>query len=331
MSPRPLPSPRAMASLAVLAALFLIGCQPKETARTMLNDVGSLSKDAISATERLATKTGESVGLLKPQVDFVSNAWKPRTAPGDAPGSETLAYVFAEEREIGRAMAADLAGRYGLYNDEKLARYLTRIAAGLAAFSERPDLPVCVAVLRSEDVRVFEAPGGYVLVTIGALRIAESESELAGLLAAALSHVNLRHALATFDRLRKELPADAAKTPVLELANEHFSELVGRTASWLVKDGHTPEQIRAADRAATDLQVRLGYEPGGLRAYLTRANLRLKERHGTQAPDYESFKTRCADLDARVAELQAPANGHNLTVRSRRDCTARLPAPRSAP
>ena len=49
---------------------------------------------------------------------------------------------------------------------------MNRLVAALAAYSDRPALPATALVLDTEEVKCYGAPGGFVLVSLGALRAA---------------------------------------------------------------------------------------------------------------------------------------------------------------
>ena len=311
------------AFLAVAAA----GCRPKESASKARDTVAGYAKDVGDAAGRLTTKAGEKLGLVEKRYDYVRRAWGSTEKLADPLG----AYTLEEEREVGRALAAEVFKRYGHYENERLDRYLNLIAAGLCSFSARPALPCCVGVLRSDELASFGLPGGYLLVTLGSVRACESESEVAGLLAFALAQVNLRHALAHLRRLQAGLQSSLPPQPVTEAEDRDFSTLIETAAAHLLQDGPMTAEVRACDRAATELLVRMGYEPGGLKAFLARAQMRLRQSGTGPVKDYANFKQREKNIDERLGELHALTVGRSLTDRFRRECVASLPAPLAAP
>ena len=97
------------------------------------------------------------------------------------------------EIEFGRGVAARILARYPPYNDPKLTRYVNLVGGGLAALSGRPELHYHFAILNTDDINAYSTPGGYVFVTLGALKLMHDESELAGVMAHETAHVALRH------------------------------------------------------------------------------------------------------------------------------------------
>src|SRR5205085_2639859 len=78
--------------------------------------------------------------------------------------------------------------------DNEVNLYLNQVGKNLALHSSRPNLPWTFGAVESDAVNAYSAPGGYVLVTKGLLKRIKTESELAGVLAHEMGHVNRRHA-----------------------------------------------------------------------------------------------------------------------------------------
>ncbi|MCE9501599.1 MAG: M48 family metalloprotease [Leptospira sp.] len=97
------------------------------------------------------------------------------------------------EVQVGRVLAARLAKKYGLNQNREFTRYLNTVARKISSQSSRQELVFHVGVLNTEEVNAFACPGGYIFITLGALRMIDSEAELAGVLAHEIGHVTLRH------------------------------------------------------------------------------------------------------------------------------------------
>lgn len=105
------------------------------------------------------------------------------------------------EREIGFGIAATVAGRYPVLDDEALTRYVNLVGQSVAQQSVRgAEVSFRFGVLDTDDVNAFSAPGGYVLLTRGALALMQSEAELAGVLGHELAHVDQKHVLEAIRR-----------------------------------------------------------------------------------------------------------------------------------
>ena len=170
-----------------------------------------------------------------------------------------------EEREAGREADPRIRRQFGgAYADEQLQSYVDGIGQGLAAHAELPDLAFTFAVLNSPEVNAFALPGGYIYVTRGLLALADTEAELAGVLAHEIGHVTARHAAqrhshAVVTQIGQAL-AKIADQPVL---NSLFS-----AGSQIYLSGYSREQEFEADTLGVRYLMRAGYAPQGMASFL---------------------------------------------------------------
>ena len=81
----------------------------------------------------------------------------------------------------------------GAYEEPELNAYVQSLVNFLGQTSNRPDITYQVTILNSPIVNAFALPAGYLYVTRGLLALADSEAELAGVLAHEIGHVTARH------------------------------------------------------------------------------------------------------------------------------------------
>ena len=131
-----------------------------------------------------------AAGLLLALVTAVACARNPVT------GRRELALISeAQEIQMGRQGAQEVAATLGLVEDEGLQQYVQRIGADLAADSERPELPWTFRVVDDPTPNAFALPGGYIFVTRGMMNLMNSEAELASVLGHEIGHVTARHSV----------------------------------------------------------------------------------------------------------------------------------------
>ncbi len=205
------------------------------------------------------------------------------------------------EMEIGRNMAGRLLKFYGAYPDEKLVRYVNEVGLYVAKFSEYPERRFMFDIYNSETVNAFACPGGYILVSLGAIRTASNEAELAHILGHEVAHVGHKHMFNTLNKMSKEDLDKAAKDSenVAQLPEElkarmrpepedsAFGALVARymagsTAglnvlqaakagmSLILEKGLGAELELEADRDGTKYAINAGYNPKALINFLCR-------------------------------------------------------------
>ena len=106
-------------------------------------------------------------------------------------------------------MAGRLLQYYGHYDNEELIKYINEVGLYVSANSDFPDRRYMFDIINTEEINAFACPGGYILISKGALRHAENEAELAHVLAHEIAHVGKKH---MFDRLKSMTPEEMEKT-----------------------------------------------------------------------------------------------------------------------
>lgn len=176
-----------------------------------------------------------------------------------------------KEIEIGRGMSALLLGAAPLVDNDETQRYVNRVGQWLASQTEREELTWHFGVLDVDTVNAFAAPGGYIFVTKGLMRLCGTESELAGVLAHEIGHVLKRHHL---EALRKQAASDLATDLASDVISKH-----GFNAKPFIKSGmelfarglDRADELEA-DRIGVVIATRAGYEPYGLPRVLLTLN-----------------------------------------------------------
>jgi hypothetical protein len=77
-------------------------------------------------------------------------------------------------------------------DDKAVTTFVEDVALRIARNSD-VRVPVKLTVLRSEEINAFALPGGFLFVNTGLLQKAQTEAELAGVIAHELAHVSGRH------------------------------------------------------------------------------------------------------------------------------------------
>src|SRR5205823_10481732 len=172
-----------------------------------------------------------------------------------------------EEQMIGDRAAAKLIHVFGVYNNPDMNKYVQMVGSTVAQFGQRSDVTFHFAVLDTDIANAFAMPGGYIFVTRGALANMKNESELAGVLAHEVAHVDGRH-LEKEVRNKKAthwaVEEGTAKIPAASELKNIANDLVANalTATY----GRDKEA--EADKKGLDLATAAGYDPGGLRNFL---------------------------------------------------------------
>jgi len=192
------------------------------------------------------------------------------------------------EYYLGRAVAAQIAARYPIYNDPDIQNYLNNILNTIvinAPFQKDAKPPYKgyhVAILDSDEINAFATPGGHIFVTRGLVACAPNEDALASVLAHEVSHVRLRHAVTAIRNARytNALLSGAAEGlggNAKELANM-LGDSVNEIITTLMINGFSKSQEFEADATAISLLAAAGYKPSSINEVLE--TLKQKQHGG---------------------------------------------------
>lgn len=102
--------------------------------------------------------------------------------------------IYSLEKEIamGKQLAQEVEMGAKLVDDPVISEYVNRLGQNLVRNSDAK-VPFTIKVIDSDEVNAFALPGGFFFVNTGLIARAESESELAGVMAHEIAHVAARH------------------------------------------------------------------------------------------------------------------------------------------
>jgi hypothetical protein len=207
-----------------------------------------------------------------------------------------------QEEAIGQAAAAKMFHALGPYDNPPMTKYVNLVGNTVAQSGARTDIQYHFAILNSEIVNAFAMPGGYVFITRGALANMQSESELAGVLAHEVGHVDGRH-------LEKEIRAKKTTSWAVEEGTAKIpggTELNALTNDLITKaftSRYGQDKESEADRKGVEFAARAGYDPSGLVVFLQRLQGASAAPSNQRALGLLNGKTH-PPLDQRLAALQ---------------------------
>lgn len=229
-----------------------------------------------------------------------------------------------KEREIGFQIAAGVAGRYHVSPDTALGAYVSLVGQVVARQSPRAmEIPFRFAVLDTDEVNAFAAPGGFIFVTRGALAMMESESELAGVLAHEVAHVDQKHVL---NQIRRADMLSSARDEA-DL-NGFVLDQLGQAGTSAVFMGLSRGDEMEADSIGMVYAAAAGYRADGLVTFVSRLaadeaaapaarHARLAAMRATHPPAADRVGALQRQLAAGSSTLM-PAQGQVLADRFRR-------------
>ena len=101
-------------------------------------------------------------------------------------------YSLEKEIALGKQLAQEVERQAKIIDDPVIAEYVNRVGQNLVRNSDAK-VPFTIKVLDTEEVNAFALPGGFFFVNSGLILKAETEAELAGVMAHEIAHVAARH------------------------------------------------------------------------------------------------------------------------------------------
>jgi predicted Zn-dependent protease len=244
---------------------------------------------------------------------------------GDNVGSGVNLYSLEKEIALGRQLAQEVEREAKIVADPILSEYVNRLGQNLARNSDAV-VPISVKVIDSDQANAFALPGGFLFVNTGLLLRAETEAELAGVMAHEIAHVAARHA--TRQASRGQL-INIASVPLIFLGG--WAGFGVRQAAGLavpmtfLKFSRGFE--READRLGLQYLYMAGYDPPALIDFLEKLDALERRKPGTMSQLFRShppMSTRIAQTQKDVQELLKQRSQYVVTTSEFNDLKDRL-------
>lgn len=226
---------------------------------------------------------------------------------GPASGAELSPSL---ERTLGDAIM-EQGRRDSQYISEPIInQYLTQMGQKLARYSPVPlHYDISVFGMRDRSINAFALPGGYIGINTGLMVAAQSESELASVIAHEIAHVAQRHVARGMTQSAQSshlmiaslvgaLLAGLAGSADLAMGVATF----GQAAAVDRQLGFSRQAEQEADRIGFQMLQGAGFNPQGMADMFKRLmhNSRLNEAPNTYATTHPLSAQRLADVENRM-------------------------------
>ena len=171
-----------------------------------------------------------------------------------------------QEKQVGAQEHAKIMKQYGVYKDKKLQNYVKDVGQKVVKHTERPNVQYQFFLLDSPMVNAFALPGGYIYLTRGLLALANSEAEMASVLAHEAGHITGRHSAERYSRgVATSLGAMILSAAV---GSSGVSQALGIGSDLYIKS-YSRGQESQADSLGIRYLNRSGYTPTAMASFLT--------------------------------------------------------------
>ncbi len=188
------------------------------------------------------------------------------------------------DRAVGTDEAERIAAELGLLDAPALQGYVEAVGRRLTGQVHHGQFRYEFRIVDQPTPNAFALPGGFIYVSRGLVVLANSEDELANVLAHEITHVSARHAAARQEIARTQtnpmmLPGIVLGAVLGDSVGKALSSPFGAfNAPYIAR--YSREQERTADRGGQELAARAGYDPRGMATFLRSLDAAEGYRHG---------------------------------------------------
>ena len=246
----------------------------------------------------------------------------------------------AQERALGESIMREIRADPSYLDEPEATDYINSVGNRLASRAPGARQEFDFFLIQDPQINAFALPGGFIGINTGLILAAQSESEMAGVIAHEIAHVTQRHIARTLAKQEQsQLLSLAALAAAIVLAR--VDSQAGQAAAMFGQAGVMQSQLnftrdneREADRIGLQILEKAGFDPRAMAVFFERLQ-RATRIYGVGAPSYLRTHPleyeRIADIQGRIANLpyrQVPDSVEFQLVRAK--LKAQLESPQDA-
>jgi predicted Zn-dependent protease len=189
-------------------------------------------------------------------------------------------YSLEHEIALGKQLAQEVERQAKIIDDPVIAEYVNRVGQNIVRNSDAK-VPFTIKVLDTEEVNAFALPGGFFFVNSGLILKADTEAELAGVMAHEIAHVACRHGT-----------RNATKADMMQIGAIAGSIFLGGWTGYAIRQGmglaipmgylaFTRSAEKEADYFGLQYLYKSGYDPNAFVDFFEKLQTMEKKKPGT--------------------------------------------------
>jgi beta-barrel assembly-enhancing protease len=210
-----------------------------------------------------------------------------------------------QDVEMGREVSRQAERELPMLNDRRANAYIDALGKRLAAHAPGEKYSYQFRIVNDSAINAFALPGGFVYVNRGALEAADTEAQIAGVIAHEIGHVALRHGT------HQASTAYVAQAPLAILGGVLGSNSVGgvlaqlgvsfATSSLLLRYSRDAES--QADLMGTQILHDSGYDPRAMVEFFEKIQAQSKGRAIQFFSDHPNPENRISNVQREIQRL----------------------------
>jgi len=236
-------------------------------------------------------------------------------------------YSLEKEIRLGRSLAQEVERTAKIIDDPVVSEYVNRVGQNIVRNSDA-QVPFTIKVIDSEEINAFALPGGFFFVNSGLIKLAETEAELAGVMAHEIAHVTARHGTR---QATKGQIANLASIPMaiflpggwLGYGVYQGAQLAIPLTFLKFSRGHEKE----ADFLGLQYLYASGYDPTSMITFFERIQAQQKRKRGAVAKAFSSHpptQKRIKIIQETMGEILPAKPEYLITTNEFQDVRQRL-------
>jgi len=250
----------------------------------------------------------------------------------DIGSSAELLMSPEDEKKLGKEFMRQVRRSFKLEDDIASNEYIQNLGTKLASQIDTRDQTFTFFIIKDPTINAFAGPGGYIGVHTGLISAAQTEGELASVLAHEIAHVVQRHLIRSLESSNKSQKLSLATFGAMIAAMMLGGHVDGQVTEAVIAStvaGSVQNQLsfsraheQEADRVGIEMLYRAGYDPINMANFFE--ILQRRTRIGqNDIPEFllthPVTASRIADARNRAAALGPVANNlHPVTTESLR-------------
>jgi predicted Zn-dependent protease len=212
----------------------------------------------------------------------------------------------AIERRLGEAIMERVRADRSFLDDPIATDYINALGNRLVSFSPDSRQVFEFFLMQDSSINAFALPGGFIGVHTGLILTAQTESELAGVMAHEVAHVTQRHIASMIATQERSQLASLAALAIGLLAARSNSDvgqavIAGSQAAAIQSQlDFSRDNEREADRIGVQILEKAGFDVRAMPVFMERLQ-RASRLYETNAPAY--LRTHPVTTE-RIADLQ---------------------------
>jgi len=210
----------------------------------------------------------------------------------------------SEEKQLGDKFALEIEKQHKVVADPQVQSYIESVGKRLLTGVRKEEFPYTFQVVQDDSINAFAIPGGHTYVNTGLIKAAESETELAAVMAHEINHVVARHST-------RQMTQQYGYSLIASLLLGNQGELAKIAADMFGKAGsmyYSREMESQADFLGVETMYKAGYNPEGMVTFFRKLAAAGEKDPGKLAKFFSSHPEtmdRITSIQQEITKLPA--------------------------